>query len=156
MCVDVINLELKLKDIDYKKQMNRKFSKFRAQILEDCRKQFFSFDDEKKAIFDSDSNAADKLEKELKLKEKFFGNIKFVGELYRRSVLNDNVVNGILQHLIFPEKPQTTDDFIEGAVVFLSKVGYMIDAILAKAPKEKDMQRHADFTKMFGELDRMI
>jgi hypothetical protein len=78
-------------------------------------------------------------EKVLILKEKFFGNIKFVGECYRKNILNDNVVCNILSHLCDPVEYKKNEDNLEGAVVFLTKVGYLIDAFINKnSVKDKD------------------
>jgi hypothetical protein len=37
----------------------------------------------------------DRLDRELKLKHEFFGNIDFVGEIYKKSILSEPILNSV-------------------------------------------------------------
>jgi len=65
------------------------------------------------------------LEATLKFQQKLFGNIEFVGELYRRKILPQSTLISVFESLLgMSEVNDTINDFImEGAVNLMNKVG---------------------------------
>jgi len=78
----MISLEIMLRD-EPVKLSNMKNSQFRKSILEFCR---FSFE----KFFDAEQKekAYAELEKKIMFQAKLFGNLAFIGELYRRKILS--------------------------------------------------------------------
>lgn len=77
-----MKLELALLDFDPNKLSNSKNSLFRIQVVDQAKALFeVFFDAEKRAQETTDS------EKKAIFEEKLFGNMEFVGELYRRKMV---------------------------------------------------------------------
>ena len=94
-----MKLELEMKGLDPKKSNIRQCD-FRTKLLEYCRdsfEMFFKNEDEKE---EKEESAEDKAEKALKKKEKLFGNIHFVGELYKRYLIADGIVKTVFTNLL--------------------------------------------------------
>ena len=72
----------------------------------------------------------------LKFKSRLFGNIYFVGELFRRGLLQESIILSVFDMLMVVESNDTQLDFVndntvEGAVVLMEKIGPMVDTKLA-------------------------
>ena len=78
-------------------------------------------------FFDNEEREKSKanLEATLKFQQKLFGNIEFVGELYRRKILPQSTLISVFESLLgMSEVNDKIDDFImEGAVNLMNKVG---------------------------------
>jgi hypothetical protein len=64
------------------------------------------------------------------------GNIQFVGELFRRKLLQESIIISVFDMLLGVETQedhlsQINDNTVEGAVVLMEKIGYMIDEKLS-------------------------
>ena len=64
------------------------------------------------------------------------GNIQFVGELFRRKLLQESIIISVFDMLLGVETQDAhlsliNDNTVEGAVVLMEKIGYMIDEKLA-------------------------
>jgi len=62
----------------------------------------------------------------LRQKHKLFGNIDFVGELYKESLLSENVLISIFENLLGIEiqsKSSVTDITIDAALKLINKLG---------------------------------
>ena len=60
------------------------------------------------------------------------GNIQFVGELFRRKLLQESIIISVFDMLLGVEAQEDhlsliNDNTVEGAVVLMEKIGYMID-----------------------------
>jgi len=72
----------------------------------------------------------------LKFKSRLFGNINFVGELFRRGLLVESIILSVFDMLMAVESNDAQLDFVndntvEGAVVLMEKIGPMVDSKLA-------------------------
>lgn len=72
-----------------------------------------------------------------KYAKRLFGNIKFVGELFRRSLISEGIIVSVFESLLGTSDSEiarkaVNDDTIEGATVLMDKIGYMLDEKLAK------------------------
>lgn len=102
------------------KLANLKHSLFRKNLFEVCKQcfeKFFDADEKKKQTFD--------LESTMKFEKKLFGNIEFVGELYRRKILPEATLVSVFESLLgISDMNDVADDLvIEGAVNLMNKVG---------------------------------
>ena len=61
-----------------------------------------------------------------KKKHKLFGNIDFVGELYKKSMLSEGILKSVFVNLLGMQSTNTgqvNDDTIEAAIKILTKLG---------------------------------
>lgn len=93
LCSQIVRLELLMKGMKPTKSNVRECS-FRKHLLQYCRESFEALlatplTEEKKI----DEKEEDRQERELKKKHKLFGNIEFVGELFKCLIVTDMVMN---------------------------------------------------------------
>jgi hypothetical protein len=136
LCENIIKLETQLKGLEIKMKNTSK-SVFRMKLLEVCKlcfEKFFDGDEKKKQT--------ENLEAQVLFKIKLYGNIEFVGELYRRAILSDKIINIVLSQLLCIEdyEKQTQDDLLtEAAINLMNKVGQEYERKAEKA-KSTDKQ----------------
>lgn len=92
LCTQICRLELLIRGLKASKG-NIKKCEFRKQMLTYCRESFEALlstplTEEKK----QDEKEEDRAEREFKTKHKLFGNIEFVGELYKSQIITDQVM----------------------------------------------------------------
>ena len=65
---------------------------------------------------------------------RLFGNIKFVGELFRRGLLQESIILSVFDMLMAIESREQlqfiNDNTVEGAVVLMEKIGHLLDTKL--------------------------
>lgn len=133
-----MTLELELRGFP-PKITNLKHSEFRKTLLEFCKtsfEQFFSDESREKRL------SLD-MEDQLKFKQRLFGNIKFVGELNRRKLLQESIIISVFNMLLGLEefyKDKVNNETYEGANILVNKIGYLLDDKLhkLKSKEEKD------------------
>lgn len=119
ICERLIKLELSLRGLENKIK-DMKQSNFRIQLFEVCKECFEKFFDvEETAKANSD------LEKQLLFRTKLFGNLDFVGELYRRKMLPETVLKSVFTSLLGMSElnNKVSDLNVEGATRLMNKVG---------------------------------
>lgn len=116
LCEKLIKLELDLKG-EKKSKSNMNKSVFRIKLIEACQSCFMKFfqPEERQKLNDP--------EKSILFKEHLFGNIEFVGELFRRGILSESTLNGIFKRLT----DEVCDFTIEGAIVLMNKIGHTFE-----------------------------
>jgi|TARA_B110000285_G_C15125847_1_gene620201 hypothetical protein len=111
-----------------------KQSMFRRQLFNVCKVEFEKF-------FDEDELKKSKKDKESEIlfKVKLFGNIEFLGELYRRKLLPQTTLISVFQSLLgMSEVNEDVNDLvIEGAINLMSKVGEEFEKNISAAKKAK-------------------
>jgi hypothetical protein len=87
LCEKTIKLELNLRNLEESKIANLKVSLFRKTLFEVCKQNFEKF-------FDRDEKAKQMGDPEsaILFRTKLFGNVDFVGELYRRKLLPHSIM----------------------------------------------------------------
>jgi len=119
LCEKMIKLELSLRNKKHSLQ-NMKISAFRRTLFEVCKQcfeKFFNEDEKKKSV--------ENTEKAFIFRQKLFGNLDFVGELYRRKILPETVLVSVFSSLlgINDANSQIDDLSVEGAIQLMNKVG---------------------------------
>jgi hypothetical protein len=71
----------------------------------------------------------------LKFKSRLFGNIYFVGELFRRGLLQESIILSVFDMLLVVNTNDNQlafvdDNTVEGAVVLMEKIGFKLDTKL--------------------------
>lgn len=130
LCEKMIKLELNLRGLDAKKT-TLKNSTFRKTLLAECKEifdQFFLQDKAKRQAMDAEAN--------YKYQKRLFGNVKFVGELNRRNLLQESIIISVFNSLLGADgqsqRQFVNDDTVEGATVLMNKIGYLIDEKINK------------------------
>lgn len=106
---------------------NIKHSSFRKQLLTYCRESFevlltSPLTEEQKEGETED----DRQEREFRKKHKLFGNIEFVGELYKSQIVNDNVISQVFSSLLGIKQQSDeslNENTFEAALRLISKLG---------------------------------
>jgi len=82
---------------------------------------------------------------------KLFGNIEFVGELYRRKILPESTLISVFESLLgISETNEVADDLvIEGAVNLMNKVGMNFQQNVDSAKDKKKEEKLKNFKKIF-------
>ena len=132
MCTQIVHIELESKG---KKATvaNLKFCTFRKKLLDHCRDCFEEIfqQDEFEALKKKADDAGkeytmeDHKENLLKRQHKLFGNIEFIGELYKCHLLRGDTAKSIFVHLL--DEDCFLDDTVEAAIKFIEKIGLSIE-----------------------------
>lgn len=109
-------------------------SDFRRAMLDYCRKKFMeNFDSrqteaEARALAEKEGKPfelEDFKERQHKHKHELKGNTLFIGELFLNTVLKDKIAKEILKMLL--EESSLTSDTVEAGLLFIEKIGPMIE-----------------------------
>jgi hypothetical protein len=79
----------------------------------------------------------------LKFKSRLFGNINFVGELFRRGLLQESIILSVFDMLLVVDSNDTqlefiNDNTVEGAVILMEKIGQMLDTKLGTIQSKEE------------------
>jgi len=114
LCEEMMKLELKLRGHGVTKS-RMKNSLFRKNLINSCKEcfeRFFNKEDKEKTLNDP--------EKSILYKMHLFGNLEFVGELYRRKIVSESLMGKIFEPLL---EGESEDFYVEGAICLMNKVG---------------------------------
>lgn len=98
------------------------------------------------------------MEKQLLFQQKLYGNIEFVGELYRRKILPENILVSVFKSLLgFSEMNEEVDDLIvEAAINLMNKVGQNyednINVFTNDKKKNEKLHNFNEIIDRFGQL----
>jgi hypothetical protein len=96
----IIRLELTMRGMKAT-VTNLKHSQFRANMLTYCRESFETFLQAPLVTSkQADEKEEDRLDREIKTKEKLFGNIEFVGELFKEHIVTEAIFNSVFSSLL--------------------------------------------------------
>ncbi|EGG23342.1 type A von Willebrand factor domain-containing protein [Cavenderia fasciculata] len=114
-------------DSKYPKFENNKTLK--RDIITNCQKEFelHLTDTYDRSKFDTLSKE-DRDEEEFIIKRRFLGNIKFIGELYKHSVLAESIVLNYCVAKLLEKANTHVEDTIEGMAKLISNIGKKLDA----------------------------
>ena len=127
-------------------------SVFRKNLIEACQSCFNKFfeSEERQKLNDP--------EKSILFKDRLFGNLEFVGELFRRNILSESTLNGIFGQLT----DEVCDFTIEGAIVLMNKIGFNFEEHCKKKAEKNPTGDNnfkliiAKFEKIVNEYDQTI
>lgn len=124
LCEQMISLELRLRD-EVTNVKNMKISIFRKMLFDICKQCFEKFFDPQEK-----QKSLESKEKSIVFKLKLYGNLDFVGELYRRRILPEAILNSVFEALLgISTMNDNVDDLVaEGAINLMNKVGYTYEA----------------------------
>ncbi|TNV85454.1 hypothetical protein FGO68_gene13109 [Halteria grandinella] len=152
LCEKIIRLELQLQGLKPTVK-NIKNSKFRANLLTNCRSSFDQFfTPEVKKIIEKNDN-----EELLKFQHRLYGNIAFVGELNRRGLIQESIILSVFDMLLAIETNGqldfVNDMTVEGAVILIEKIGITLDAQILKL--QNAIQQKGDSDKPSRDSDTL-
>eukprot|EP00347_Sterkiella_histriomuscorum_P005403 403356747 len=162
LCEKMIKLELNLRGLEAKKT-TLKFSIFRKTLLNECKISFDQF-----FLQDKAKRQAMETEAMFRYQKRLFGNVKFVGELNRRNLLQESIIISVFNQLLGAQdqnqREYVNDDTVEGATVLMNKIGYIIDEKLVKLNSSseskpsiiaKNKEIIADFNRIFAKFEEI-
>lgn len=128
-----------------------KNSLFRKQLFEVCKQYFEKF-------FDTDERTKQMSNPETAVlfKTKLFGNVDFVGELYRRKLLPHATLISVFGSLLGITEDNIDDLVLEGAINLMNKVGQSFEE-QAKNPGKKQADNQKNFDEIinrFKEIEK--
>jgi hypothetical protein len=132
LCSQIARLELTIKGIPPTRNNAHK-SVFREELLKNCKSSFDLLlnapEKEEKKEWETEE---DRLDRELRTQHKLFGNIDFMGELYKELLIADVILTSIFENLLVVKPPQEatseiTDLTIEAALILINKLGWMME-----------------------------
>ncbi|ELR15137.1 MIF4G domain containing protein [Acanthamoeba castellanii str. Neff] len=127
---------------------NGKKQNFRRLLLNRCQKEF-----EKKTQLDEDADKLSPEDKELreaKAKTRMFGNIIFIGELFKLRMLTDKIMHGCVIVTLLPPigQGQPSHEDLEALCKLMSTVGKQLDAKTRGKPDSPMEQYFRRLTEM--------
>jgi translation initiation factor 4G len=127
---------------------NGKKQNFRRLLLNRCQKEF-----EKKTQLDDDADTLSPEQKELKeikAKTRMFGNIIFIGELFKLKMLTDKIMHGCVIVTLLPPvgQGQPSHEDLEALCKLMSTVGKQLDAKTRGKPDSPMEQYFRRLTEM--------
>lgn len=141
---------------------NMKECQFRVQLLNYCRESFEQLLNSPLTEQQKEGEKEeDRLDREFKTKHKLFGNIDFVGEIYKKSLLSETILQSVFHSLLgFSTSSDATvnDNTIDAAIKLISKLGFTLEQKIAdsKADKRPKLQQQLDeIFARFKELQEM-
>ena len=146
LCERLIKLELRLRGLNFKRT-DLKNSAFRKTMISVCRDCFEKFTDQA----EKERQCKD-FESELKFQDKLFGNLDFVGELFRRELLQKTAIYMIFQELLGINGEDIDDLKVEGAVKLMNKIGQAYDTKRGKGKSEEKAEERQNVFNRFAEL----
>lgn len=117
---------------------NSLFRKSLFNVCKECFEKFFNHEERTKQISNPDTAVL--------FKTKLFGNVDFVGELYRRKLLPHATIISIFESLLGISDVEKIDDFvIEGGINLMNKVGQNFEEQTKNTgKKQEENQEHYD------------
>ena len=111
--------------------INRKYCDFRKQLLQYCKNSF-------EALLNTpiteelkeDETEEDRLEREFRTKHKLFGNIDFVGEIYKKGLLSESILQSVFNTLLGFNQisdANVNDNTIDAAIKLINKLGFTLE-----------------------------
>ena len=89
---------------------------------------------------------------EAKMKKRMFGNMKFIGELYKRTLLKSGVIYGCFSEII--DRKPMKDDYIELLCILLHTVGASIDSKF-DSNKLSSIEEKKKMDDIFDKIERL-
>jgi len=134
LCSDIVAMELQMKGYEAKR-VNIKHCNFRGRMLMYCRESFLEVFKMKEVMKQEQDD-----ETRLKHKERLFGNIDFIGELYRNYLLPERIIFQIFGNLLGLDEQNPNEETLEAALNLINKVGSELQGRVLnnKAPKKPD------------------
>ena len=100
LCSKIVRLELTIKGFE-PTRANAKQCVFREALLKNCKSSFeLLLNAPEKEEKKEQESEEDRLDRELRAKHKLFGNIDFVGELYKELLISDVILTSIFENLL--------------------------------------------------------
>jgi hypothetical protein len=150
LCAQIVRLELQMKGLE-PKRTNIRNCDFRKKLLEYCRESFEALlNAPVLTVKKEDEKEEARFERELKLKEKLFGNIEFVGELFKLNIVTDTVLNQVFISLLgigVQDDSNINDNTIEAAIKLMNKVGHTLEARVNESGKAETKAKLTDMMK---------
>ncbi|KAH7427227.1 hypothetical protein KP509_10G035100 [Ceratopteris richardii] len=133
---------------------------FKRVLLNKCQEEFHRGEKEQEEASESeqDSRVEEQEEKQLKAKRRMLGNIRFIGELYKKHMLTERIMHECIFKLLGDYANPEEED-LEALCKLMSTIGHMIDHPARKEHIDAyfdRMNRHSDNQKISSRIRFML
>lgn len=125
LCFQIVRLELQMKGLA-PTRANGMQSDFRKNLLNNCKISFEQLLNAKETVEKKNGEKQeDRLDREFLQKHKCFGNIEFVGELYKEGLISDIILSSIFESMLgIDQKADHINNItVEAALILINKLG---------------------------------
>lgn len=156
LCTQICRLELLIRGMKPTLSQIKKCN-FRKQMLQYCKESFDALlqtplTEEKK----TNETEEDRLERDIKKKHKLFGNIEFVGELVKASLVTEQIMQSVFNNLLgidLETDSGVNDNTCEAAIRLITKLGITLEGRIREAKEdEKRDKLQASLKKIYDRL----
>ena len=157
LCSKIVRLELTMKGLQ-PVRANAKFGKFRTQLLDYCKKTFEKLFEtpEKMGKKDEKETEEDRLDRELRYKHKLFGNMDFVGELYKEQLVSDVILYSIFECLLGLGYYSVTEITVDAALKLINKLGSKMEQDIKTKKDGKKVEAQNNQKRIFDEFQKLM
>ncbi len=138
---------------------NRKYCDFRKQLLQYCKDSFEALLNQPLTEeLKEDEKEEDRLEREFRVKHKLFGNIDFVGEIYKKGLLSESILNSVFHTLLgynVESDSNVNDNTIDAGIKLINKLGFTLEQKVANASEEKRGSQQKMLDDLFGRFKEL-
>lgn len=148
------NSSRKGKESQSKTKKMSKTSKFRTDMIEECKSTLSEFSQE---MVITGETEIDRDDAEYKYKKRLKGNLNFIAELFKKKIVSKPVPMYVLQILLGMYEDETAfNNFtLDGACMFLGKVGAKLEKLTAK-PKKGDESSKNEYSEKFEAIVKRL
>jgi len=94
----------------------------------------------------------------LKIKHKLFGNIDFVGEIYKKSLLSETILQSVFHSLLgfsTSSDASVNDNTIDAAIKLISKLGFTLEQKIADSKPDKKPKLQQQLDEIFARFKEL-
>lgn len=136
---------------------NSKYGKFRTQLLAFCKETFDKlFETPEKLEKKENETEEDRLDRELRYKHKLFGNMDFVGELYKQSLVSEVILYSIFDNLLGLETYTISDITVDAALKLINKLGSKMEQDTKNKKDDKKVEAQKNQKRIFDEFQKLM
>ncbi|KAF8092378.1 hypothetical protein N665_0415s0001 [Sinapis alba] len=117
---------------------------FKRLLLNKCQEEFEKGEKEEEEasrIAEEGQTEQEREEKRLKVRRRMLGNIRLIGELYKKRMLTEKIMHACIQKLLGYDQEDPHEENIEALCKLMSTIGVMIDHHKAKVPMDAYFER---------------
>ncbi|KAG2324801.1 hypothetical protein Bca4012_039303 [Brassica carinata] len=114
---------------------------FKRLLLDKCQEEFERGEKEASRVAEVEQTEEEKEEKRLEFRRRRLGNIRLIGELYKKRMLTEKIMHACIQKLLGDDQEDPLEENIEALCELMSTIGVMIDHQRAKVHMDAYFER---------------
>lgn len=133
-----------------KETMDPKRKLFRSLLLNKCQQEFEDIFQSKPLVIDPSMRPEEKVELELKIskmKQRKLGNVKFIGELFKKRMLSEKIIHQCCLIPLLGDYKNPNEENLEHFCLLMSTIGSLLD-------HEKGKQQMNEYFNRLNEIEK--